>query len=497
MKKYIFSFLAVALFAFTSCENDEIEVKSVGSIDISINTGELYTDLSVSNGVKNLLGKNSNWNIGVMLLLYDNNGNLIEKSLSTTNTYQTLQASFSDMTSDKKYTIVAIQTLVDTDENNEAIFWDVKEENKLSTLRLDTNSDQIYWYGAAGVAVKTFTTSEDNTKIALVPEPIGAIVDFGYENFSGSNLVRLGFQLKNVVDGIYLDPNHVGDKLYYEDYNPSGTWGHRGYFLNDAGLADEDSKDLFIIDMGQQFYCFGVSTSDQWKDYKFTAYPSTNSSFTFEPGKYYTAYCIYDANTKNLLTYMGLSTGFQSWYNQQQYQAAVLFEEPYINWGGTVSAVKSAMSAYEVGNDTPEYVDGLQAYVIWYYGKYSEDEIDYYFSTSTSGLFRVYVFADAETVGEDQLSALFTSMDYVFVTSNDSEALWRTKDGNAYIQYGMNTQGYWYICYYDPTNSLNGSSSRRQVKSHNSVSNRPVINDMSTLANTLQECEAAISKKNK
>ena len=87
-------------------------------------------------------------------------------------------------------------------------------------------------------------------------------------------------------------------------------------------------------------------------------------------------------------TYFGNKEDIYSWITEcgkraQELETTTLFEQPYITWGGTVSAVKSFMSGYELyGDDTTEEGE----YILIYEGKYKESEIDYWFTSKTGGL---------------------------------------------------------------------------------------------------------------
>ena len=495
MKKYIFAFLATALFGFTSCENDEIEVEQVGSLTVSVNTATLYSDMSVTSSIQSYLGKNSNINIGVTVMLYNSEGKQVQKAMQASNTFNTMKFEFGNV-ADGEYTVVAVQTLVDKDEKNESDYWQLVDEAKLSTLRLDTKVDEILWYGMAGVGTQKVTVASSLGQVNVTPKSIGFIASFDYEKFSGSNLVRLGLYFSNVIDGVYLDPN-ASTKFYYENYNPSGTWTRRGQFYTSTGLADEGGMDLFIIETGSQKCCIGASNSTQYNDSKFTGYPNTSTTYNFEAGKWYEFFAIYNSSTKGLDTYIGLYSGFNTWYNNYtggstNPSGTTIYRTPYISWGGTVSAVKTYMSGYTAGN-TIEYSSDLDAYLLGYYGNDQEEEIDYYFTSSTAGLFRSYVFAKPANITDTQIKALFASLGYTlgYQPEDKSYSIYVTSDQATYVQYGLNDDNDWYICYYDPTSPKNGASSSRSV---NRTNGNGGFTDIQSLGKALRMSEAAMRK---
>ena len=146
------------------------------------------------------------------------------------------------------------------------------------------------------------------------------------------------------------------------------------------------------------------------------------------------------------------------------------------------------MSSYNLGG-TNTNDDG--SYVLWYYGKNREDEIDYYFESATGGLFLTYVFLNSEDVGEDELSSAFNEMGYTFVGSGDGYSTYK-KSSDVYIEVGLNSQNYWYVAYYNPAmfasqyapaQSVRAMASKREVK--NSY-------DRGSMMNRLRSCEKAI-----
>ena len=133
-------------------------------------------------------------------------------------------------------------------------------------------------------------------------------------------------------------------------------------------------------------------------------------------------------------------------------ESSPLFEEPYIVWGSTVSSVKSFMSGYDVGNDG-NLLESNGNYVLWYYGKNKVNEIDYYFTSSTSGLVYSLVFFDSQKVSKEEIISAFKDKDYTYNTTEDNITYYQTKDGSSYVALLLNNQNLWVVYYFSTTQS--------------------------------------------
>ena len=142
-------------------------------------------------------------------------------------------------------------------------------------------------------------------------------------------------------------------------------------------------------------------------------------------------------------------------------EIVTLFDLPYLNWGGDVSEVQSYMKSYEPGNSTPEAKGDY--YLLWYYGKDKELEIDYYFQTNSGNLTYVNVFFDP-SIGEDEIKAEILADGFTFVKYDDSEQVnyYLSSDKKTYAAFYKNSQGYWLVQYFE-----NSSSSRTRAFEEN------------------------------
>lgn len=461
MKHLLYSALvALVMLAFTACSNDEIEVSLMGKVEVTVPTTHLYDNFSISS-YQNFLGNNDSYHIEVRLFIYDQKGNLVKEESQTSQIFTDLKFPINNL-KEGNYKVVALQTMVDANDQLEADdlseFWTLVNKTKLSDFRVDTKIHQIYWYGALGMGYGSLEVKNAESKLTMNIEPVGSLLDFDYENMASTSYVESAFFFHKAPDGVNVNSlfSH-GDRLYYENYNGSNTWSPVGVFYKSTGLGAEDSKTLFLIGYGQTRVCFGVADATQYSNSKFSSYPSGGMNYTFEWGKRYQAFTAYNSDTQNFDYFLGTNEEFSSWY--QQYKTKY-FAQPTTNWGTTVNNVKSFMNGYTLGNQNGQIIETEDGnYVLWYKGKYQEEETDYYFSSSTGGLYRAYVFVKQNVISEEDMATYIKNLGYNYVgkTSDNKAYVFESADENTVVHFGLNDQGVWYVCFFDVNNPLNNA----------------------------------------
>lgn len=461
MKHLLYSALvALVMLAFTACSNDEIEISTTGKVEVTVPTTHLYDNFSISS-YQNFLGNNDSYHIEVRLFFYDQEDNLVKEESQTSQTFTDLKFPINNL-KEGNYKVVALQTMVDANDQLEADdlseFWTLVNKTKLSDFRVDTKIHQIYWYGALGMGYGSLEVKNAESKLTMNIEPVGSLLDFDYENMASTSYVESAFFFHKAPDGVNVNSlfSH-GDRLYYENYNGSNTWSPVGVFYKSTGLGAEDSKTLFLIGYGQTRVCFGVADATQYSNSKFSSYPSGGMNYTFEWGKRYQAFTAYNSDTQNFDYFLGTNEEFSSWY--QQYKTKY-FAQPTTNWGTTVNNVKSFMNGYTLGNQNGQIIETEDGnYVLWYKGKYQEEETDYYFSSSTGGLYRAYVFVKQNVISEEDMATYIKNLGYNYVgkTSDNKAYVFESADENTVVHFGLNDQGVWYVCFFDVNNPLNNA----------------------------------------
>lgn len=467
MKHLLYSALmALVMLAFTACSNDEIEISPTGKVEVTVPTTHLYDNFSISS-YQNFLGNNDSYHIEVRLFIYDQKENLVKEESQTSRTFTDFKFPINNL-KEGNYKVVALQTMVDDNDQLEADdlseFWTLVNKTKLSDFRVDTKSHQIYWYGALGMGWGSLAVKNTESKLTLNIQPVGSLLDFNYENMASTSYVESAFFFHKAPDGVNVNSMFSGgDELYYQNYNGSNTWSPVSAFYESTGLGAEGGKTMFLIGCGQIRVCFGVADATQYSNSKFSSYPSGGMNFEFEWGKRYQAFTAYNSTTRNFDYFLGTADDFTPWYQQYKNSRVTYFAQPTTNWGTTVSNVKSFMSGYTIAG---EKVTDKGRYLLWYKGKYKEDETDYYFSSSTGGLYRAYVFVKKDVISEEDMASYIKSLGYTYVgkTSDNNAYVFKSVDEKTAVHFGLNNEGYWYVCFFDVNNPLNAPASNASIK---------------------------------
>ena len=460
MKKVIYSMVAcVALFA-TSCSNDEIEVETVmneeiATLKINVSTSNLYSTLDLTSSITNFLGTYDEC-IAVWSLLYDESGNFVDSINSYTNTIKTISQTFENIKTGT-YTLVTVQTIVDSDsEDSASQSWELVDIDNLSTLCLiDKEDHYVYWYCCVGTATQTFVVDDDKT-ISVTPEAIGYIIDIDYENFEYSDYVRFSFSFRNKPNGYFLDPQLTeSDRYYYDSYNEEGFVTSIYASYNSSGISSGGAT-IFSFLTGSVNYMFGLTDASQVYDsyYSMTCYPSTSEYYTFNVGAWYEAYAYYTGGSTVVETYMGENDdNFDEWYDNigssssTSSTSSFSFDEPYTTWGATVTTVKSYMSDYTLYSE-----DTSDGCTLIYYGKDPVAEVDYLFSSSTTGLFESCVYFFSTDVTDEDLLSYLGDFEYLtaYEYSNYTVYLYYTSDYETiiYLWDLADYYGYYELDYY-------------------------------------------------
>lgn len=458
----------------------------------NINTQSVYDEFGMAQNITDNYLRDKSAAIGLFTYIYNSNGDLIDSfdvqqfTLNTSSQIRSLAKG--------NYTIVTVETLVDTENENQSDSWTIIETEKLSTLKISQEHISMGYSDIVGICTTTANVN-NNISLSAIPKAIGSIVRFHSYNFANSPFLYVGFGTSDILDYYRLDPQLLRDDRFVEDLSQSDVFNLRAY-LSTEDISAGYINTIYLVEStiipnyaAQSDQKAGSSTWSIWEA----------SKEMLEDGKIYDAglYYLYSEDTRNYTrNYFGDANGLALWKSGcDEYVKSLnnntLYAEPYTTWGGTVASVKSFMSGYNVGNNG-NLVESGDNYVLWYHGKYKETEIDYYFTSPTSGLTNALVFFDAEKIGEDELAKAFTEMGYIFLESGDGYSAYITKDFNSYVVLQLNSENYWVVNYYSTSSSTRSHSTKKSFprfapKHQNVMSTKSY--DKSFVVNNLRQCE--------
>lgn len=414
MKKNIFWALLLALFSFTSCaDKDEVEIICHNDLTLDVSTTTLYETYGSDSYQTYLLSGEKPYQIGVFTYIYDEDGICVDSTKTFSKQFSRLSQVFTGLKRGK-YTIMTIETLVNTDYNNTSEYWNIIQSEKLSTLAIMRKQDSfvVLWDGVIAICNKELNIESDET-VEITPQPIGSLLTILYLNFDKTTKYNLlSFNTKDRADGIKLDPRLTGAELFIGNYNPENTWTLHHAYYKDA-MEPQMQATIYMLESTRQTWCFGPTNVNEETNTidGFAAYPNEYSQYTFDNGKQYYAGFFYKGGNvgHDCEAFLGTESEFLSWYKTLNWDIAkdFVFEEPNTIWGTKVSSVKSYMNAYEQLSDIEINSNG--EYELWYYGKDSETAYKYVFTESTQGLKDVSVYFDSKSVTVEMLVDYFKS----------------------------------------------------------------------------------------
>ena len=462
MKKYIHVAIALALCLVTSCtDKDDVEIIYSHDLTLNISTPSAYEGYGIQDYKDRFLTNSQPYHVGVFTYLYDSNGVCVDSTMSYNKDFSPITQSFKGVKRGK-YTVMSIETHVNSDYEYTSDYWRIVNSENLSSLSIVQKSDTVlffYWDGAVAVTNKVIDLNENRVE-QIRPNPIGSLVNVVYMNFDKSSRYNfIGFNTKNVAKGIKLDPAiENSNERYIGDFTESHIWDLRSYlFSND--MPSLYSETIYILEEGRQNWCFGPQNYNVEEQTLsgFIARPNGASYFNFENGNTYFAGISYTGGNEgdDCLTYMGEESDFAEWINNLP--DPFYFKEPCTDWGVSTTAVRNFMNGYQ-SSAVRESSDGKYWY-IQFKGKDAESLYQYNFATSISGLNEVYVAFDSKSVKIGTLLDYFTNhenygkpIDYLGMFYSVS-----SKDGKTQVIISEN-ENQIVVNYYQPS-STNSSRS--------------------------------------
>lgn len=509
MKKILFAaFSLVSMLFIASCSNEDITIDKTlpkHSVSYSVSTQGMYDTFGIVDDVRNDCLRDNSSNVGVLTYLYDAKGELIDSKITTLNNFNIAQQTFDNL-EEGQYTFVTIETLVNPDNENKPYCWRIYDMEKLSTAKISQfrEDGKSYYpteiFDVLGVSTEIVSVSND-VSVTVYPKALGSIVHFYCFNFDKSEYANLAFGTKDIINYYILDPKVEGGDKFYKNTSEDNKFNYR------CGLpaANSNGKGVsaYVLEHDIEWYAGYQNKNMEGTDNWILTYPENNNKATLEMGaNYYMGYYYYEKNGDDYVgIYFGDYDGFILWKkNMDDYVSSLelkLFEEPYLNWGSSVSDVRTNMSAYEEFGLVP--LEDL-GYLLVYYGKNKVGEIDYYFRNQTSDLYAARLLLDSQIVGEDEIYKAFEDFGYTYFNSGDNFTTYK-KDSKTYIEVGLNINNFWYVFYYDP-NAPEFSQQMQFNRANtlapswlNNKNNKVNTFDFNSLKVSLRICENAISNK--
>lgn len=445
MKKIIYAMVVLMAGLIASCSNDDI-VNEGGepshTLTCNISVQNMYNTFGNATRVRDQFLRDGSYAVGIKLFLYNEGGNLVASDLVTSASLSSVSYEFKDL-KNGKYTLVAVETLVQPDNNNKSEEWDFSGESRLNTLQLVNKDYSMSDIAAVGYVAKEITVDNADVTQVITPEAIGSVINIHYLNFANSNYEYVGFATSDVSSAYRLDPSLPRSDRFVTNLT------QQGYINVRCRMAPERSADHYNI-------VYVLENSIKWQlsfvmpnnENKWTTYNANQGTASLEDGKTYYAGMYYYGEDIAHNSYFGNSeSGFNKWKDDAEKNQPTptptptpapqnkVYPTPYTTWNGSVSNVKSYMTSnakdykmtYDInGNDE----DG---YDLTYMHNDKKIQYTYTFSSKTTGLYQVGMMLLRNETTLEQLKKDIESEGYFFVDSSDGLLMYMDKDGKTIV----------------------------------------------------------------
>ena len=394
MKKIVYSIIALVTLFVTSCSNEDIEIQSKAqeqSVTCIINVLDLYENFNMTDNLTDNFLRDKSGAIGIFAYLYDNNGNAVDSIKTTTFTTNAVTLTFENVEGSiegSKYTLIAIETLVDPDDNNLSDSWRIINSKKVSTLAIQQIDAHATPYDAVGAATVTpiIVTNKD-LSLNVTPSPLGSRINFCAFNVDNLNAARIGYGTTDILDLYKMDPSMRDEDRYIIDLSQKDKFFLRNSLTKENFQNGYYAWSFVIENVIKWSPCFQTESQSQTGMWTVL----TESSVQMQKGAtYYAVFYYLDKLGRYAKGMFNSYEEMQSFVTRCEQEnvspiSGALYDKPYTQWSvGTVSAVKSFMSGFSMVSDISRADDGT------YNMMYStSDQSVYYlylFKNSTSGL---------------------------------------------------------------------------------------------------------------
>ncbi len=409
MRKIIYSAVCLTALFVTSCTNDDIVIKALHTVNYNVTTQSMYETFDLVSDMLDFV-RDQTSAISVKTYVYDADNQLVTSQTTCQYSLNTAKQEF--QLEDGKYTFVTIETAVDEEDDYLPYYWEYTDTLSLKTLKISVEGAQVTYPYVLGVCTTEVNVSSNSTiSASATPEAIGSLVELTYLDYDQSSYPYVGFGTIDITDSYSLDPSLSRDEKFNLDLTNTGY-----FMLRDKVTVSSESSirhTRYLLDASIDWE-FVFQKSENAGTTTYTHYSSNAGTTALEDGKTYYGGMSYNGDNTAATTYFGEKSGYDTWLDNLTHYTGggntstiSYIPDVYTTWGGTVSAVQTFMSGYNMyyGSTGSAEITSDGSYALGYDGNGYEIEIDYYFTSATTGLFETDVYYDGSTTSIDDLLA--------------------------------------------------------------------------------------------
>lgn len=456
MKKFAYLAFAFVMGVFTSCtDKEDIEIVHHHDLSLNINTQNLYDQFNLTYTVRETHLRDGGRCVGLMMYLYNSEGNLIQNKEAHLNNFNPATLKFDNL-AEGKYTLITIETLLNPDDDYKADTWSFDDVDKISTLKIseklkDPDEDGYRWSKVAiapeviGVSTQDIDLVND-LSIDVVPKGIGAVVEFNQFYWDRSSLATVGWATDHVLNYYRLNPALSRNDRFVKNLTSTDRTHVRG--LYEVDVDPSTFYGAYVLESEIDWKCVYQSSEDIATG---KVYYGNSKHAMLEDGQTYQIGC-YNAGD-GFYDYFGDESGLRNWKadldNTVGPPSSTLFKEPYTNWNaGTVSSVKSYMANFTLTQDI-QYDEDDKTYDMVFDVANNYTMYRYVFTSSTSGLTDAYVYLDGDSFTISQVRDEIVKQGYTYNSQNNNNYYYT--GSSTYVRVYQSSSGLILVNYYNPS----------------------------------------------
>ena len=286
-------------------------------LTLNINLQSMYDEFGITDDLTNNYLRDKDAPVGLFTYIFNSQGDLVDSV--TTQQYSLNNATQIRSLAKGDYTILSIETLVDSS-NNLPDCWRFDDTKKLTTVKMSQVYSNPTKYEVVGVATATVNLT-GNRELSITNKAIGSIVHFLAFNFENTAYAQIGFGTTDILKYYSFNPQLPRDDRFTEDLAESKQFTTRG-----LKMTPQESvsiyKSVYVLEskINWEFAYKNDADKNSWYFWK-------EGKASLEDGKTYYA-GIYNLPGTEPDTYFGNENDFYSWLTDCDNEATTLFEQP-------------------------------------------------------------------------------------------------------------------------------------------------------------------------
>ncbi len=406
------------------------------SLTCQVDVESVYNEFGIKDEATRKISQG--FSVGVMQYLYNSAGVCVKSSSASQRDWK--EANFHYQVPEGQYFLVTVVSLMTN--SKDFAYYKMAYTDRLSDVYVGPTQKMLHSPFVLGASTQSVSVS-GSAEVKVTPKAVGALLRLNYYDFNQSTHVTLGLYNKENGEKFRLSPSYQGSRRF--EINSNNNYITPRFEVKNTS-ASTLTGDCYLLQPSTNCGFYVIEKENVGKG----IYKGTSSvSFTLEDGKTYYGGCRYSDESFYLDDKAG--AGFNHRYSNgvTPTPTSDLLPNLYLTWGGSVSSVQSFMRGYTLIGESSSYLA--------YAGRQSEKEIDYVFSSATTGLYQTQVWYEKSRVSQADLKACLSEK-YTYSGTYSGTVVYASSDGNTVV--GLEPYDtYWVVLFVD-RNALSSSSAK-------------------------------------